>query len=226
MRKIYLEQVKLEELNEKEKTRLVEFCEKNMRSLNTFLGSIKENEQDNNLVLKILPSECIPSQIEVCLNPIQTNLIIFKMDKLANICETILKKINPNTTVRKIDFNSLYTDDNIEQYFLDATKSFDMEELREEYLQARFTYNDSGFSDRLVIENYTSTSIEKIEKIEKNKFLNLFKSMKSDMKQKEISASISGDWIFTLETGSIYSAIHSGLGMYYWFLRNNYFLYS
>lgn len=222
MRKIYLEQVKLEELNEKEKTRLVEFCEKNMRSLNVFLSSIKDNEQDSNLFLKILPSECIPSQIEVRLNPIQTNLIIFNMDKLANICETILKKINPNTTVRKIDFNSLYTDDNIEQYFIDATKSFDTEELREEYLQARITYNDSGFSDRLVIENYKTTSIEKNDK---NKFFNLFKSIKSDIKQEDILASISGDWIFTLQTGSIYSAIHSGLGMYYWFLRNNYFLY-
>lgn len=223
MRKIYLEDVELKKLDEKEKLRLIEFCEKNIQSLNKFLGSIKENEQDFNLVLKILPSECIPSQIEVCLNSIQTNILILEIDKLANICDTILKTICPNTPVKKIDFNFLYTEDNIEQYFLEATKSFSKEQLREEYYQARFISNDASFSHRLVIENYKTIPIEEIDK---NKFKKLFKSMKKDIEKKELLASISGDWIFSLKTGSIYSAIHSGLSMYYWFLRNNYFLDS
>lgn len=216
MRKICLENLDLSTLDKKEKVRLIDFCEKNIINLNTFLSSIQEYEHCYNLVLKIAQNVCTPSQLEVYLNHIQSTFIICEMNKLINLYDNILKEINPNTTIRKIDFEYLNKIDNIKQDFLKITNCFKIEDLKEEYDYIKMLSKKAILSDRLVVETH------RIKTIEHNQFYGLSKLVKVDTKKQDIISSISGDSIFTLQTGSIYSAIHIGLELYYCFLKDNY----
>lgn len=213
MRKIYLEEVDLKSLDEKEKRRLIDFCEKNIINLNTFLKSIENYEHCYNLVLKIPSNIFSPSPLVVYLNHLQSSFIIYELDKLMNLYSHILKEINPNT--KKINFKYSYNIEYLEESFLKVATCFTFKELKDEYEYIKMLSKKALLSDYLILDNYISTDIKT------NHFFDLSILIKTNSINKDIISSISGNCIFTLKTGSIYSAIHKGLELYYCFLKDN-----